>query len=90
MTEALITSPSQLMPSAPNNNELSLNPTVTIMVSVAAIVIVICYLVLEFCLRYLKYRRKPDHPLDVETGQVSGRQKPTTLSMLQLCSVQID
>lgn len=28
MTEALVTSPSQLMPSASDNNELSLNPII--------------------------------------------------------------
>lgn len=48
-------------------------------------------------LRHLEYRRPAlrnqdhrHHPRDVESGQVTGRLKPATLSMLKLYYVQID
>lgn len=91
MTEAPFTS-------ASGNNEQYF-PTLLfiIMVLVAAILIVIFYLLLEFCLRHLEYRRHAlrnqdprHHPHDVESGQVTGRLEPATLSMLKLYYVQID
>ncbi|KAJ6776300.1 RING-H2 FINGER PROTEIN ATL51-LIKE [Salix koriyanagi] len=59
--------------------------------------IVICCLLLELSSRRLEYRhhilRDQDHHHrlhDVESGQVTGRHKPATLSMLELQFVQID
>ncbi|KAF9666780.1 hypothetical protein SADUNF_Sadunf16G0264200 [Salix dunnii] len=89
MTEAPITSVS-------GNNEPPPSLLFIITVLVAVVLIVICCLLLELCSRRLEYwhhilRNQDHHRLhNVESGQVTGRHKTATLSMLELQYVQID